>query len=1034
MIPSSVTEKDRKLLAPAGEAAALIHAHDWQASPLGRPERWPQPLTTLTSVMLSANQPMFIVWGAEHTLLYNDSYAEILATKHPAAMGRPFLDVWSEIRDDLVPIVAKTFAGEPVHMDDITLVMRRRGYPEETHFSFSYTPVRDAGGAVAGLFCACTETTEKVLAQRRQAAEAERLRRLFERAPSLISIMRGPDHIVEFVNLAHRQVFNSEGWVGKPLREAFPELAGQGFLERLDQVYASGERYVGTGAPVRHRRSPDEPEELRFLDFIYEPMRDEAGKVTGIFCERLDVTEARRAEAARRAHAERQNFRLALEERLRDLQDPGEIVAAATEAVGRHLGAGRVVYVTIEAPGEHGIIEREWNADMVPTGIGRHRLEAFGPSVIAELRRGRTVAVGNVRRDPRTKSPDDLGTLAAGPVAAFVDVPLFKAGRLAAILAIHDSTPRSWSAEEVSLVEEVAQRTWALVERARAELERDRFFDLSVDMLAIASTSDWLWRRVNPAFTATLGWTEAELVDRPFLELVHPDDHARSLEAIAALVEGQSLNDCEVRARCRDGSYRWIAWTAVPYAAEGLLYCVGRDVTERRQSEMRFRRMADNLPLNVWLHDREGKLDFVNQTFCDYFGVEREDVQGDDWQMLMQLDDDHRGYIEHFESCVRDRTPFHGEFRGRRADGTWRWLESWSQPTFDHSGRYMGHVGTSLDVTERKAAEQTLVASERRLRRVLDQLFAFVGVLSPEGILQQANLAPLERAGITLEDVVGKPFEEAYWWSYDAAVQAQLRDAMRRAGGGETVRYEVPVRMAGGQMLTIDFQIAPLRDDDGRIVGLIPSAIDIDERKRGERQRELLINELNHRVKNTLAVVQALAVQSFKNGAAPADSLRAFQARLAALAAAHNLLTTTSWQNTSLEALARQIVIATCGQGKRVRLSGPPIELAPKRALTLALALHELCTNAIKYGALSGRSGRVGIEWSVSSGPEPMLRLVWREQGGPPVRPPERKGFGSRMIERVLAEEFDAEVTLAFHPAGLVCSLTGRLPEAVVSP
>ncbi len=210
MVFSFVTDKGSRLFGAAGEAAALLCAHDWQASPLGRPEGWPQPLRTLTSVMLGANQPMFIAWGAEHTLIYNDSYARILATKHPDAMGRPFLDVWSEIRDDLAPIVGKAFAGEPVHMDDITLVMHRRGYPEETHFSF-YTPVRDAGGAVAGLFCACTETTEKVLAQRRQVAEAERLRRLFERAPSLISIMRGPTHIVEFVNLAHRRVFNSRG-------------------------------------------------------------------------------------------------------------------------------------------------------------------------------------------------------------------------------------------------------------------------------------------------------------------------------------------------------------------------------------------------------------------------------------------------------------------------------------------------------------------------------------------------------------------------------------------------------------------------------------------------------------------------------------------------------------------------------------------------------------------------------------------------------------------------------------------------------
>ena len=109
--------------------------------------------------MLSSNQAMFIAWGPDRTLLYNDAYSEILASKHPAALGRDFLDVWQEIRADLVPIVDQAYAGEPVHMDDITLHMQRRGYLEETHFSFSYTPVRDETGTIAGFFCPCNEIT-----------------------------------------------------------------------------------------------------------------------------------------------------------------------------------------------------------------------------------------------------------------------------------------------------------------------------------------------------------------------------------------------------------------------------------------------------------------------------------------------------------------------------------------------------------------------------------------------------------------------------------------------------------------------------------------------------------------------------------------------------------------------------------------------------------------------------------------------------------------------------------------------------------
>jgi hypothetical protein len=179
-------------LAEGGELGRMARAYDWSASPLGPPNLWPQPLKTLVSLMLASSQPMFIAWGPERTFLYNDAYAEIAANKHPGALGGDFLDVWSEIRADLAPIVAKAYSGEPVHMDDIALVMERRGYPEETHFSFSYTPVRNEAGAVAGFFGQCTETTALVLATRRRAfrlALEERLQGLSEPGDMMAAVV-----------------------------------------------------------------------------------------------------------------------------------------------------------------------------------------------------------------------------------------------------------------------------------------------------------------------------------------------------------------------------------------------------------------------------------------------------------------------------------------------------------------------------------------------------------------------------------------------------------------------------------------------------------------------------------------------------------------------------------------------------------------------------------------------------------------------------------------------------------------------------
>ncbi|WP_218127572.1 PAS domain-containing sensor histidine kinase [Belnapia rosea] len=162
---------------------ARLRACNWSASSLGSPERWAQPLKTLASVMLASNQPMFVAWGPRRIILYNDSYAEILGLKHPGALGQPFDRVWSEIWNELGPIMDRCYAGEPIQMDDILLVVQRHGRPEETHFAFSYTPVRDEAGRIAGVFCPCTEITAKVLADRRQAFRLEledRLRDLFD--------------------------------------------------------------------------------------------------------------------------------------------------------------------------------------------------------------------------------------------------------------------------------------------------------------------------------------------------------------------------------------------------------------------------------------------------------------------------------------------------------------------------------------------------------------------------------------------------------------------------------------------------------------------------------------------------------------------------------------------------------------------------------------------------------------------------------------------------------------------------------------
>ncbi|MGC2856756.1 PAS domain-containing protein [Novispirillum sp. DQ9] len=275
---------------------ARLRGHDWSLSVLGPPEGWPQSLRSVVGLMLTSKFPMFVAWGPDLGFLYNDAYAPILGAKHPAAMGRPFAKVWSEIWHDVGPLVERALAGEATYHEDLPLVMLRKGFEEQTTFTFSYSPVRDESGAVAGMFCACTETTEKVLAERHLAAESDRLRGLFHQAPGFMAVLRGPDHVFELANEAYQRLVGSRDLVGRAVRDALPEVEGQGFFDLLDKVYASGQPFIGEGLALKVKPGPGRPLEDRFVTFVYQPTVDAAGQVTGIFVEGQDVTAAKLAE------------------------------------------------------------------------------------------------------------------------------------------------------------------------------------------------------------------------------------------------------------------------------------------------------------------------------------------------------------------------------------------------------------------------------------------------------------------------------------------------------------------------------------------------------------------------------------------------------------------------------------------------------------------------------------------------------------------------------------------------------------------
>lgn len=318
----------------------------------------------------------------------------------------------------------------------------------------------------------------------------------------------------------------------------------------------------------------------------------------------------------------------------------------------------------------------------------------------------------------------------------------------------------------------------------------------------------------------------------------------------------------------------------------------------------------------------------------------------------------------------------------------------------------------------RTRAETALRRSEERYRRIFEQSNDLIFTAGLDQVITDCNPATAEALGLRREEVIGRSIGDFVSEEGFGQTSRMLRQKVEQGG---TTRHEIEVRGSDGRSLYWEINSALTLDEAGRPLGLHAIARDVTERRKTEERQRLLVNELNHRVKNTLALVQGLALQSFRDGRSVAAARGAFQERLAALAAAHDLLTRESWEGATLAQLVEGAVGHHNEAERRVDASGPDVTLGPKAAVSLVMAFHELATNAAKYGALSVPGGRVALRWELDG--QGGLRLEWRETGGPQVRAPEQRGFGLRMIERALSTDLGGAVSVQFPPEGLICRI-----------
>ncbi|APX86063.1 hybrid sensor histidine kinase/response regulator [Methylorubrum extorquens] len=661
-------------LAGGGHMSERMRAHDWSASPLGRPETWPQCLRSAVSLMLGSKFPMFVAWGPELGFLYNDAYADILGDKHPGAVGRRFRDIWSEIWPDIAPLIDKAMAGEATWAENLPLTMNRHGYEERTWFTFSYSPVRDDEGEVGGMFCACTETTAKVEAEEALRASEARASGVLQGMGEGFMLLDRDFRILQMnaegARLEERppgEVVGLSHWDVYPGSERMP--IGQMYLRAMRErvpltlehrfvwpdghaawlevrAYPHPEGLALFYRDVTERREREEAlreaeARLRALadnlpgGMVYQIAMDSDGsnrrflyvsrgfeRMTGVPAEAvladpavaydLILPEYRESLAAaeRAAIWDLTPFDFVAPFRRSD----GEVRWSRIISAPRPLPGGSLVWDGIQYDDterkrvEERLRESQTTFEAIANSIDpmvwSTRPDGFHDYFNKRWYDFTGMTEGAIDGEAWNGMfhPDDQERawatwrrcLATGEPYRIEYRLRHRSGQYRWVLGraqpVHDEAGqiKRWfgtctDIQEIVEAREVLARSREELERLVAErtADRDRMWRLSTDIMLVARY-DATIEAVNPAWTTLLGWDEGDLLGRAFMDLVHPDDVAATLAEVGRLSEGLTTLRFENRYRSKDGSYRWLSWTAVP--AEELIHAVGRDITAEKEA------------------------------------------------------------------------------------------------------------------------------------------------------------------------------------------------------------------------------------------------------------------------------------------------------------------------------------------------------------------------------------------------------------------------------------------------------------------
>lgn len=756
-------------------SALAILAHDWSASPVGPVESWPGHLRLAASLLTRSPTPMALLWGETGALIYNDGYARVLGNKHPQALGRNVTDVWPEAADFNLGVLRSVQDGQSLSYRDISFLLTRDGIDRRSWFDLDYSPLFDVDGAVAGTLAVVTEKTELVLATQALEQEREQFVALFEQAPSFMAILRGPEHRIERINPGSARLVGHRDVLGKTVAEALPEARERGFVDLLDKVFSSGEAIAGSGARHTMQLEPGAPVTERFVDFVYQPLKDADGVVTSIFVEGVDVT-ARETAAVAKRESDARNRQI--------LDSAIDYAIVAFDLDGRvtrwNEGARRVLGWT-----EAEMLGREGSCFFTPEDQATGRLHT-------EMRRALALGAGNDERWHMRKSGERFW--ASGEMTPICDEQGVPIGF---VKVLRDRTEQHRAAQAL-------RESRQLLEKAQAVGGVGTFtVDLASGMLLGTS-----------GFNRIFGLPDHEQMPVAALEaLVLQEDAA--VPSAASMRRGQAMPmNAEYRIRrADDGALRWIAGKAEFERDEAgrtsRLVGVVQDITDRKAAEQavqesaaQFRLLAQAMPNHVWTAAPDGSLTWLNDQVYDYSGADAGVFDGDRWTTIVHPED-RAGAAALWQQCVALGTPYETEYRILRADGQYLWHLVRASPLRGADGAINLWIGANTDIHERKLLEAQNTRDRNRIWTLSQELML---ICDFQGAISAVNPATTRQLGWSEEEMVGRTLD-AFLHPDDLAITAA--EVGKLSAGIKTLAFENRYRHRNGSYLLLSWTAVP---------------------------------------------------------------------------------------------------------------------------------------------------------------------------------------------------------------------------------